>query len=68
MKTEFIELSTKREIMNRLESGDTLMIPYVINEIERLENIVRDYELGMEMVADRLNNTRTYKTPNKFPA
>ena len=59
MKTEF--LSTKQKI--HLQSNpDIKSVLYLMNELDRLENIIRDYELGIDMLNVKVNTTQ-FKTP-----
>lgn len=64
MKTEFLTLSQKQVLYEALIGG-TDPKQYsrdVFEEIERLENIIKDHELTIELVQDRFSKT-TYKKP-----
>lgn len=63
METEFIGLIEKMHLQKKLEQGDTKAIDLVMNEFQRLEGIIRDYEIVMKQTVEKLNS-KTFKTPN----
>jgi len=63
METEFIGLIEKMHLQKKLEQGDAKAIDLVMNEFQRLEGIIRDYEIVMKQTVEKLNS-RTFKTPN----
>lgn len=44
MKTEFLPPSAKGELIQKIASGDKKSINVLINELDRLENLVRTFE------------------------
>lgn len=65
MKAEFLTLSEKDTLYGKLLKGDKTAIEETINEIERLENIIRDYEMGTELLMSKANST-LYKKPKIY--
>jgi len=65
MKTLFVDASDKGKLFDKLLKGDEASAKYVITEIDRLENIIRNYEIALEVSVSRLDNT-LYKTPQKL--
>jgi len=63
MKTEFIDLIKKIDLQIRIKNNDEEAIKLIFLEIERLETIIRDYEIGLESAANKLNNN-LFKQPN----
>lgn len=63
MESEFIGLIEKMNLQKKLEQGDAKAIDLVMNEFQRLEGIIRDYEIVMKQTVEKLNS-RTFKTPN----
>ena len=53
MENEFLLISEKKEIYNLLLSGDEETVDYVINEINRLESIIRNYQSGFELLQSK---------------
>jgi len=53
METKFYELSELFEIKEKLLIGDKKTVNKVITEIKRLEEVIKDYELGMKMLHDK---------------
>lgn len=62
MKTEFISLMDKLLLKQKLQKGQDDAIDIVLNEFDRLEAIIKDYEMGMAQVTNVLNST-TFKKP-----
>lgn len=62
METEFISIPDKANLQIKLEQGDKEAIKIVLVEIQRLEAIIRDYELGMEMLQNKFKS-KTFKYP-----
>ena len=65
MKTEFLNIIEKGELMAKVISGDDMAIKTIFNELARLEGIVKDYEIGVEAIIGKYEG-RTFKTPNRF--
>jgi len=63
MKTEFIDLIKKIDLQIRIKNNDEEAIKLIFLEIERLETIIRDYEIGLESAVNKLNNN-LFKQPN----
>lgn len=64
METRFIPFSQKRKIVKKLQSGiDIPSVDILINEIDRLESIIKNYELGFSLLKDKFER-KTFKTPN----
>lgn len=57
MKTEFF---TPQELGEIIKNGD---VDTLISEIDRLSNIVKNYEVVLEQTQSRFNSS-AYKTPN----
>lgn len=64
MRTEFLTLGQKQILYEALLGGTDpkQYAKDVFNEIERLENIIKDHELTMELVQDRFAKT-VHKKP-----
>jgi len=62
METEFYSLTEKRHIMDMLESGDKKAVKIVINEIQRLEGVIKDYEIAFGICASKID-CHTFKKP-----
>lgn len=52
MKTEFLDISTKGKLMFAALGGDKDAASILINEISRLENVIKDSESHLDMLAD----------------
>ncbi len=63
MKAQFLTLSKKQELYDKLKQGDKAAIKAVIDEIQRLESIILNYESAFDFVQNKLEST-TFKTPN----
>jgi hypothetical protein len=58
MKTSFIDLTTKHKIREDAFKGDKVSINILIEEIDRLESLIKDYEIVLEMVESRIKSDR----------
>ena len=65
MKAEFLTIDDKVSIKERIESGDKSVFKDVINEIERLESIIRDYEIAFDVVMGKVES-KTNKSPKWY--
>ena len=63
MKTKFLELSDLITIRDGLLEGKEESVEAVINELQRLQTIIKDYELGIEMLQKKYESA-IYKQPN----
>lgn len=61
--TEFLPMDKKADLMKALESGDKNAIKNVINELDRLESIIKGYEVAMSQITKALDST-TFKKPS----
>ncbi|MES2732233.1 MAG: hypothetical protein V4714_10805 [Bacteroidota bacterium] len=52
MKTEFLNLKQKAFLMDRMQEGDIEAIDRAIKEIDRLEQVIKNYELQIEQVVN----------------
>jgi hypothetical protein len=64
METEFLDLNDLFELRNKLIKGDETAIDNVIEELGRLQSIIKDYELGMRLINDKFNANH-FKKPKK---
>ncbi len=62
METNFIDLNKKMIIIEELKSGDAKSIKLIFDEIQRLESIIRDYELGIRLLNEKFES-KTFKQP-----
>ncbi len=62
MKTQFTSILDKAKIAKRLESGDKDAIDWALNEMQRLESLIRDFEVAFDAM-DGKRNSKTFKTP-----
>lgn len=62
METEFTDLVQKFHLAKKLEEGNKDAIDYVMNEMSRLESIIRDYEIGLKQAKEKLDSV-TFKKP-----
>jgi len=60
METQFIPLTKKIKLQISLETGNKEAIMICIDEIQRLESIVRDYELIIQLAKSKSDST-TFK-------
>lgn len=65
MKTQFLSIVEKAELARKIEAGDTTAMEYMLNEMDRLESIIRDYEIVIGMVAAKLEPS-VFKTPKPY--
>lgn len=68
MKCEFIDLNDKRILFDSILNSENrkLLAEDVINEIDRLENVIRNYEIQMEQVVNTYSNTASFKRTKQF--
>jgi len=45
---QFFSISDKATLIQKLEKGDAVAIKTIINELDRLESIIKNYELAFE--------------------
>lgn len=62
METKFISITEKIILMKNLEDGNLKSIRIIFDEINRLESIVRDYEIGIRVINEKFAG-KTFKTP-----
>ena len=65
MTTRFINLGDKRTLMDAMINGSKNAAEYAIAEIQRLESIIRDYEMVIDMATEKVLSN-TFKTPKPF--
>lgn len=65
METEFLDLVVKYNLQKKLENGDRQAIEFVMNEFQRLEGIIRDYEIVMKQTVEKLNS-KSFKKPRNY--
>lgn len=67
MKVEFISFEDKRKIAFALSDAkvDDKICEFIFNEMQRLEGIIRDYEIGIGQIIDK-SESKTFKTPKKL--
>lgn len=63
METKYLTISEKIRIMTALEKGDKSAIRAVMDEIQRLESIIKDYEVGIRVINEKFNS-KIFKTPS----
>lgn len=56
MTTEFITPMSKAILVNHLEQGKKEAINIVLNEFDRLESIIKSYELAMSHISTKLED------------
>lgn len=66
MQATFLSTARKAELMQALEKGDSAAISQLFTEIDRLENLVKTYEMGLEGAAQKLSSP-TNKHPDEKP-
>jgi len=65
METQFTSITQKGELIDRLRKGDDSAISYVINEIDRLESVIKNYELSFSQAA-KVYYGNSFKQPKNF--
>lgn len=63
MPTEFLDTLEKMYIMSQIEQGNMKAAQRLLSEIDRLESRIRDYEVGMQGVVQKLESN-TFKKPS----
>ena len=64
METKFYDLSDLFELKNQLLRGDEKAIDKTISELRRLEEVIKDYEIGMKIMNEKFN-CKTLKETTK---
>lgn len=62
METKFISTNKKIALMVALQRGEKEAIQTIINELGRLESVIKDYEIGIKQINNKFNN-KTFKLP-----
>jgi len=65
METQFLSTIQKGQLIHKLLQGDDSATTTIIKEIDRLESVIRDYELGMRLMHDKFEN-KTFKIPQDY--
>lgn len=65
MKVQFIPITEKAKLLAGIKSGDEKAADILIREIDRLESLVKDFEIVIETAVSRYN-TDLYKQPEKY--
>lgn len=60
IKTEFAPLAVKMYLSEKLKDGDPKSIEKVFNELDRLESIIKDYEMLFNAINVR-QESKTFK-------
>jgi len=63
MEANFYSITDKMFLIKQLEQGEEDAIKHVINEIQRLESIIKDYEVAFKICSDKVES-KTFKTPS----
>lgn len=58
--TQFASVVDKAQLIKKIEAGDKDAMSKILSEIDRLESIIRDYEMLFNLVNVR-QETRTFK-------
>ncbi len=61
VRAELTSINQKSEWMYLLKFGDETAIKSVIKELDRLENIIKEYELNFEIIETRINNGNSFQ-------
>lgn len=56
METKFVSLNDKTVLVEGLMKGDHECMKLVIEELDRLERVIKDYEIGMKFIVDKFSN------------
>ena len=66
MKCEFLDFKKKKEIYDKIINSDIedkeLLSEIILNEIQRLESVIKDYEIAMNQVSNAIEST-IFKSP-----
>lgn len=65
MKVQFIPISQKADLLKRIEAGDKEASNVLIREIDRLESLIKDYEIVFQSAVNRYESDLN-KTPAKI--
>ena len=57
--TEFITIEQKTALLTELKKGDKYAIKKLFNEIDRLENRIKNLEMGIEVLLEKWNEKST---------
>jgi archaellum component FlaC len=63
METKFISITEKAALMVALQLGEKDAIQTVMDELNRLESVIKDYEIGIRQINDKFNS-KTFKRPS----
>ena len=55
METKFISTNKKIALMVALQRGEKEAIQTIINELGRLESVIKDYEIGISRLVRKLS-------------
>ena len=64
METKFYDLNDLFELKNELLRGNEKAVDRAITELRRLEEVIKDYEIGIKMLNEKFNTT-TLKEPTR---
>lgn len=62
METKFISITEKAALIVALQLGEKEAITTVMDELNRLESVIKDYEIGIKQINDKFNS-KTFKRP-----
>jgi len=66
MGTVFLDLDVKLRLTFLEDNKEQQKgIFFLLREVSRLESVIKDYELGMRVLNDKIENN-TFKTPEEF--
>ena len=65
IETEFIPITQKAVLIKALQNGEKEAITTVMDELNRLENVIKDYEIGIKQLNNKFNG-KIFKRPNKI--
>lgn len=66
METEFMSITERVKLNMQLELGDKEAVRTVMDELIRLESVIKDYEIGINQINKRFNS-KTFKRPAIHP-
>ena len=49
MENKLLSISAKRVVLDKINSGDKNIAEFVIKELDRLESIIKNYELALHL-------------------
>lgn len=66
MECQFLDFKKKNEIYDKIVNSNIeekeQLVELVLNEIQRLESVIKDYEVSMNQIAKTIES-KTFKTP-----